>query len=392
MRVEYAIIAIVVVVFILMALWGCDTKEDGEEVSCPSKVAIVERVITELGGFSPEDQAALIEHGELTMRMLYRPCTGDFRVYSYSTGSGNYPASLVHDGTKWVATGCRTSDYDGKTWHSTDGFTWTEISTTNTNSVFRGVEYTNGFYVTCISGSGTGMYYSSNANVWTAATGDGIFASANYPRFAADSTKIMAITPTTAIVVGYTTDGNAWTAGSTTGMSGTPYGSLIWDGSHWVTGMVNSTVPCYSTNDGSSWSEIEYPPVDVSTSGSECKVYYNTSLGLWLLLTYDASPVTDYPQAWVTSDLHGTWTEISIVNNVARPGLDFSFARTTGPGSKFYGVDTYYGNLLTCDGITLTRHNIGVYSSGYPAIVAGRIVVPCGAINWYDTIRTFYGD
>ena len=115
MRVEYAIIAIVVVVFILLAVFGCDTKEDGEPASCPVPVKPVERVITDLSSFSQEDQATLIEHGELTMRMLYRPCTGDYRVYSYSTGANNYPASIVHDGTKWVAVGCRLSDYDGRT-------------------------------------------------------------------------------------------------------------------------------------------------------------------------------------------------------------------------------------------------------------------------------------
>lgn len=390
MRVEYVIIAIVVVVFILMALWGCDTKEDGEEVSCPSKVAIVERVITELGGFSPEDQAALIEHGELTMRMLYRPCTGDYRVYSYSTGANNYPASIVHDGTKWVATGCRMSDLDGRTWHSTDGFSWTEISTTNTNSLFRGIAYTNGFYVTSISGSGTGMYYSSNANVWTAATGDGIFASGNYPMFASNSTKVMAITNTTATIVGYTTDGNAWTAGSTTGMTGTPY-NLVWDGSHWIAGMMeDSTIPCYSEDDGATWDEIENPPVDSTTDGAECKIWYNTSLGLWLLATYVGGGY-EYTRAWVTDDLHGSWTEITIQNNVTGLGLSVNFSRSTGPGSKFYGLSNY--GLVTCDGATAIRHtSILIYGMPTPAISNGRIVAPCGAYSWDPIIRTFYGD
>ena len=207
--------------------------------------------------------------------------------------------------------------------------------------------------------------------------------------FASNSTKVMAITNTTAIVVGYTTDGNAWTAGSSTGMSATPY-SLVWDGSHWIIGFHGSITPCYSDDDGATWDEIENPPVEGDDPDSACKIFYNTSLGLWLLITYNGEGY-QYTRAWVTDDLHGTWTEITIQNNVTSLGLALNFTRFTGPGSMFYGISNY--GLVTCDGVTAIRHtSIGVYGLPVPAICNGRIVAPCGAWNWDPVIRTFYGD
>ncbi len=255
-------------------------------------------------------------------------------------GSGSIQAlsGLVHDGTRFVATGAA-----GTVQTSPDGITWTTVASGQTAALGK-LAFGNGRYA---SADLNGLRHSANLTTWTAVTGTtfnqmfGVIFANN--RFIAANNAL-------ALGIRTSTDGSTWTNVTVSGTAFQEVKGLAGGGGNFVitTGGFGPTPKIFASSDGATWTDRTPAAFVVADS----LAYGN---GTFVLLTSFA--------AWTSPD-GVTWT--------SNPFPSASYVtRVMFVGTKFLArkpSDASYRSSL--DGVTWTD----VANSGGPATNAEAMV------------------
>ncbi len=285
----------------------------------------------QLGPLTEGVSAATAANGQYFVLGIYGAITtsSDGTTWTRrSTGTVNDIGSVLHDGTRFVATGS-----GGTVLTSTDGTAWAQL-TTGSTADFHELAYSGSRYVTA---GFSGVFQSTNLTTWTAVAGT---TSDRWTAAAYGGGRFIVANSATTLGTRSSVDGATWNAAVSIAGAGGNTNGLVYGANVFVltmAGFGNTPSKIYTSPDGTGWTQRAADLLPVGT-GIFSIAFGN---GRFVILTGNQSSLTS------TDGI--TWTSNPLPSTPV-------FTRIRYLGNRFFATASGYGaaSHSSSDGISWT--------------------------------------